>query len=90
MSDVEPGFWCKVEKNGPLCKRLDSTACWVWLGGLAHGYAKFRGQRAAAVAYELIHGVPVPDGAWFEYRCGRKCCVNVVDHLVLQAGLVVF
>jgi hypothetical protein len=86
---LEAEFWGNVYKPGPTCSWLGGTDCWVWVGGVHHGYGRFHGRRAAEVAYELLFD-PVPAHAWFDFRCRRRRCVNVVDHHVVLQKMLVF
>jgi HNH endonuclease len=50
-----------------------STPCWIWEGGLRHGYG------AHHVAWRQRYG-PVPDGLELDHLCRIKACCNP-DHL---------
>jgi hypothetical protein len=76
-ASVEERFWAKVDKGGP-------GGCWIWIGGRANGYGKFRPEPSRQVqahryAWELAHG-EIADGLTIDHLCRIRCCVNP-DHL---------
>lgn len=52
------------------------TPCWLWQGGLSHGYAPRAAHRRY---YEAMHG-PIPVGLHLDHLCRNPACVNP-DHL---------
>lgn len=78
--DVRARFWSKV-------RVLDSDqACWLWTASLTtRGYGQFtwaaRFGRTAPVgahrvAYELTHGIEIPQGQEILHSCDNRACVN--------------
>ena len=61
-------------------KKIDFThTCWLWRGGLNHGYGYFPWQREHTVAhrfsYELFVG-EIPEGMELDHLCNVRNCVN--------------
>jgi hypothetical protein len=75
---AETRFWAKVQRG-------TDDECWLWTGGTAHGYGRFRpdprrSSRRPAVAahrfaYELLIG-PIPEGLTLDHLCEVRNCVN--------------
>ena len=73
---LEDRFWSKVAK---------SDGCWLWTGGLSHGYGRIyietladgrkRFEAAHRVSYMLLVG-PIPSGAELDHLCRNPACVN--------------
>ena len=78
MKPTHERFWTKVHKT---------DTCWLWTGGISHGYGSFdlpgvgrwRAVRAHRFAYEALVG-PIPEGMVIDHLCRVKACVNP-DHL---------
>jgi len=73
---LEARFWSKVN-------RQSEESCWEWVGAGAktkHGYGRIRvdGQMRQVnhVAWELVHGEPVPVGMVMRHSCDNPLCVN--------------
>lgn len=67
-------FWEKVDKSA------GTEACWIWTGGLIHGYGSIMGEdrrtlRAHRVSYTIAFGNP-PAGSFICHRCDNPKCVN--------------
>lgn len=79
---VEPRFWEKVDKNGPIpleCPELGP--CWLWEAFKVHnGYGVFYpvhgdGIYAHRYSYELTNG-KIPIGVELDHMCHTRACVN--------------
>lgn len=82
------------EKLSRYTQRGDPDDCWIWVGPyddkgrpvLKHKDAKLRPHR---VAYELLHGHPVPSDVWIVRICHNLRCVNprhCIQHPVGRQG----
>lgn len=83
MTDAEM-FWSMVDRDGPYSVRLKSQ-CWMWMGyrcpatwGGNYGQATVHGrsQNAHRIAWELTHGITVPQGLIACHACDNPPCVN--------------
>ena len=77
-------FWSKIDKDGPLPDPAiygDIGQCWVWTGGLVHGYGRCRDGRAHRRSWVMANG-PVPDGLSVLHRCDNKPCCRP-EHLFI-------
>lgn len=63
----------RVERFWSYVRKTDS--CWLWTGGLVHGYGHFQQTRAHRFAYELANG-PIPKGLMVCHRCDVRNCVR--------------
>jgi len=73
-------FWARVHKDGPVSEcRPDLGPCWLFDGGLTHGYGQIRidgkNVHAHCWAYEQAYG-SVPDGYQLDHLCRVRNCVN--------------
>lgn len=70
-------FWNRLEQT--------ASGCWLWTGGLEHGYGKVRWigkkYRTHRLAYELTHGA-IPQGLHVLHHCDTPRCCNPA-HLFL-------
>ncbi len=79
-------FLRKINKEGPVCKALNSQ-CWLWLGSKrgSNNYGQFwangKNLFAHRVGYELFVGT-VPSGKMVLHKCDTPLCVNP-SHLKL-------
>jgi len=77
----------QVRCDATLQERLDHytdksagpEGCWLWTGGLRHGYGALKWQdrscNAHRLAFEAANG-PIPAGLCILHRCDRPQCVN--------------
>ncbi|MES2360004.1 MAG: HNH endonuclease signature motif containing protein [Gemmatimonadota bacterium] len=61
------------------------TGCLLWTASVrttGYGQVRWRGKTTSAhrVAYEIVHGSPVPNGKVLCHTCDQRLCVNT-DHL---------
>jgi hypothetical protein len=80
--DVIQRFWSKVDK---------SKGCWTWKGavnkrGYGHYSADGKDVLAHRFSYQLVTGVPIPDGMQLDHRCHNPGCVNP-EHLRMATAL---
>lgn len=70
--DYVARFWSRVDKT-------DASGCWLWTGGLSHGYGVgWDGNRSPLAhrwSYELLVG-PILDGLVIDHLCRNRACVN--------------
>ncbi len=73
---LEARFWSKVN-------RQSEDECWEWVGAGAktkHGYGRInvggKMRQVTHVAWELIHGEPVPVGKVIRQSCDNHLCVH--------------
>lgn len=52
-----------------------NSGCWLWLGGLSHGYGVLDQRGAHCISYEHHIG-PIPDGLELDHKCRTRACVN--------------
>lgn len=79
-ADVRQRFWSKVRVLD------DDRACWTWTASqTTRGYGQFTWAArfgrtypvgAHRVAYELTHGVEIPQGQEILHSCDNRLCVN--------------
>jgi hypothetical protein len=64
---------------------IDANGCWLWQGGLVHGYGKTsinnKTQRVHRVVYELVMG-QISDDTNVLHKCDVRHCCNP-EHLWL-------
>lgn len=81
MSEWQPRFWAKVDKNGPVSvRRPELGRCWLWAAGVSRfGYGHFHigsaTHRAHRIAYQLLLG-DIPEGKELDHLCRVRHCVN--------------
>ena len=69
-------FWSKVDRDGP-------NGCFVWSGGLVHGYGQFKTGGVQYIAHRWIYlqtRGPIQDGLQLDHLCRNRACVNP-DHM---------
>lgn len=75
VTDLE-GFLRRLEANARICPE---TGCWVWGGGLSHGYGamRFRGKNTPihVLTYTFYVG-PIPEGLELDHLCRNPSCCN--------------
>lgn len=62
-----------------LAKVNKTETCWLWTGGLSHGYGHFsdRGWQGGAYRWAYEHWVgPIPEGLDLDHLCRITSCVN--------------
>lgn len=68
-------FWSRVNKRGPVCKRLGR--CWDWLGPtMGAGYGKAGSLGLAHRHSWEFHFGEIPEGLSVLHKCDRMICVN--------------
>ena len=68
-------FWSKT--------KIDTSGCWLWIGGKSGGYGIYQLGRALMVPPERTHRVsfrafvaPIPKGFQVHHVCETRACVN--------------
>lgn len=68
-----------IQRFEELYEPEPNSGCWLWLGHLQRGYARFRANGRKHVAHrwswEHVNG-PVPEGLQLDHLCRRRACVN--------------
>jgi hypothetical protein len=76
---LEPRYWEKVNKDGPIPEhRPELENCWEWTAGTdKKGYGLFRLngkiQRAHRLSYEAVNG---ETELTLDHLCLNTCCIN--------------
>jgi hypothetical protein len=74
---IKERFWNKVVFN--------HNGCWLWTGGLTHGYGRIRHNGKTPyvhrLAWEWKNG-PIPEELEVDHLCEVRHCVNH-DHMIL-------
>lgn len=75
---MTPRFFAKVNKRGPVFKKLGR--CWLWIGltnrdGYGRIYYEGRMVLASRLSYSVFVGV-IPDGKAIDHLCRVRNCVN--------------
>jgi hypothetical protein len=78
---------CRLIRDDPIARFRShvvddpASGCHIWTASRTHdGYGRFRDRRnymAHRYAYEVIAGLPVPDGLTLDHLCRTPACVNV-------------
>lgn len=71
---IHDRFYAKID-------RRPESGCWIWTSATSHGLPVLSvppstAVPAARVAWELVHGAPLPPKTRLESICGNTLCVN--------------
>lgn len=78
-------YVCLEQRLIVLSAECPETGCWVWLGQLDHkGYGRLtirvdgkpQAMLAHRVAYQLFHGIILPDDLTLDHRCLQRRCIH--------------
>lgn len=77
MASVEARFWAKVDKRGPVVRRVLGH-CWVWTAALYRGYGVFapigtKTVLAHRLSWRFAFGAPK---ACVLHKCDNRRCVR--------------
>lgn len=73
-------FWANADRSG------GADSCWLWRGCELDEYARWHGELAHRVAYELEYQEPLPPHVFVLHRCDTPPCINPL-HLFVGTAL---